>query len=119
MTQFHYTQDYVAKRIGKSRSYVANILRLNNLPGNIKGLILEGKMTAGHARALLGMENAEQLVEQIIEQNLNVREVEKKVRQVKKPLTQRTSNIIDDKSEDVLSLEAQLKNILRQKFRSL
>ena len=113
MTQFHYTQDYVAKRIGKSRSYVANILRLNNLPGNIKGLILEGKMTAGHARALLGMENAEQLVEQIIEQNLNVREVEKKVRQVKKPLTQRTSNIIDDKSEDVLSLEAQLKNILK------
>lgn len=112
MSQFGYTQDLVAKRIGKSRSYVANILRLNNLPGNIKGLILEGKMTAGHARALLGMENAEQLAQEIIDQNLNVRDVEKRVRAEKAPSRPRTPKLVEEKNEDILSLEAQLRGIL-------
>lgn len=116
MTQFGYTQEYVAKRIGKSRSYVANILRLNNLPGNIKGLILEGKMTAGHARALIGMENSEQLVKEIVEQNLNVRDVEERVRLAKDSREKKSRSskvVVPEKDEDILILESQLGKILQ------
>lgn len=116
MIQFGYTQEHVSKRIGKSRSYVANILRLNNLPGNIKGLILEGKMTAGHARALIGMENSDQLAEEIIAQNLNVRDVEDRVRaaKVSKGRSARdTSKLTVQKDEDIISLEVQLIKILK------
>ena len=116
ISQFNYTQDQVAKRIGKSRSYVANILRLNNLPGNIKGLILEGKMTAGHARALIGMENSEQLAKEIVEQNLNVRDVEEKIRAAKDPMgTARKirERLPVEKDEDILSLEEQLRILLK------
>ena len=115
MTQFHYTQDNVAKRIGKSRSYVANILRLNGLPGNVKGLILEGKISASHARALLNIENNDQLVQAIVSENLNVRDVEKRVREIKGGSGRRKSNYTPEKSEDILSLEHQLTHVLRAK----
>lgn len=117
MTQFGYTQEHVAKRIGKSRSYVANILRLNNLPGNIKGLILEGKMTAGHARALIGMENSEQLAQDIVNQNLNVRDVEDRVRAAKNTESRSSRGprqaVAPQKDEDIISLEVQLIKLLK------
>jgi ParB family chromosome partitioning protein len=66
----------VSEIIGKSRSHVANTLRLLKLPESVRGLVQEGKLTAGHARALVGREDAETLARQIVEQELNVRAVE-------------------------------------------
>jgi ParB family chromosome partitioning protein len=74
--RFGYTQDRLAEVIGKSRSHLANTLRLLKLPAAVQVLVQDGKLTAGHARALVGREDAEILAQQIIERSLNVREVE-------------------------------------------
>lgn len=76
------TQDDVAKRIGKSRSAVANSLRLNNLSSSVKQLVIDGKLSQGHARTLLGISDSEKQLETaniIIEKGLNVRQVENMV----------------------------------------
>lgn len=77
INEFSYTQDKLATSVGKSRSHIANTLRLNNLPIHVKHLIKEGKITAGHARALMTSENMDGLVERIVNEKLNVREAEK------------------------------------------
>lgn len=75
--EFNYTQDQMAKAIGKSRSHIANMLRLNQLPSHVKNLILEGKISAGHARTLITVPNMDELLDEILSKNLNVREAEK------------------------------------------
>ncbi|WP_156962049.1 ParB/RepB/Spo0J family partition protein [Candidatus Paracaedibacter symbiosus] len=75
--EFNYTQEQLAKSVGKSRSHVANTLRLNNLPAHVKGLINDGKISAGHARALMTSENMDGLVEKIVNEKLNVRDAER------------------------------------------
>lgn len=79
--RFGYTQERVAEVIGKSRSHLANTLRLLKLPESVQALIQNGKLTAGHARALVGRGDAEALATRIIENDLNVREVEALVQQ--------------------------------------
>jgi ParB family transcriptional regulator, chromosome partitioning protein len=74
--EFHNSQDEVAKIIGKSRSHVANTLRLLKLPDTVKAYINSGKLSAGHARMLIGQDDAEELAQQIVAQGLNVRQVE-------------------------------------------
>jgi ParB family chromosome partitioning protein len=74
--QFSYAQADLAKIVGKSRSHIANTLRLMKLPESVKRYLAEGKLTAGHARGLLASENPEALARQIIEKGLNVRDVE-------------------------------------------
>ena len=74
--QFSYAQADLAKIVGKSRSHIANTLRLMKLPDSVKRYLAEGKLTAGHARALLASDNPEALARQIIEKGLNVRDVE-------------------------------------------
>ena len=74
--KFGYTQEEVAEVIGKSRSHLANTLRLLRLPESVRALLQEGQLTAGHARALIGREDAEALARRIVEEELNVREVE-------------------------------------------
>ena len=74
--KFGYTQEEVAEVIGKSRSHLANTLRLLRLPESVRALLREGQLTAGHARALIGREDAEALARRIVEEELNVREVE-------------------------------------------
>ena len=76
MKQFEYTQDQVAKLIGKSRSHVANTLRLLGLPASVRNLIEEGKLTAGHARPLIGVPNAEGIARDIAAKGLSAREAE-------------------------------------------
>lgn len=77
MGEFSYTQNDLAKIIGKSRSHVANTLRLLKLPESVQKLVNNGDLTAGHARALLSVANPEAVAQQIIEQGLNVREAER------------------------------------------
>jgi ParB family chromosome partitioning protein len=74
--QFDYAQTDLAKIVGKSRSHIANTLRLLKLPESVKKYLAEGKLTAGHARALLAADNPEALARAIIEKGLNVRDVE-------------------------------------------
>ncbi len=76
MDEFGNDQDDIAKIIGKSRSHVANTVRLLKLPEKVKAYIHSGKLSAGHARMLVGQAKAEQLAEEIVARGLNVREVE-------------------------------------------
>lgn len=79
--EFGNSQDEIAKTVGKSRSYVANTLRLLKLSDPVKAHIHTGKLTAGHARMLVGAPNAEELAEQIVARGLNVRQVEAMARE--------------------------------------
>ncbi len=74
--EFNHTQESLARILGKSRSHIANTLRLLTLPKAIKDHINEGNLSAGHGRALIGAEDPEGLAQMIIEQNLNVRQAE-------------------------------------------
>ncbi len=76
LEQFKYSQNDLAKVVGKSRSHIANTLRLLKLPNSVKKLLAEGKLTAGHARALLAHDDPEKLAKAIVEGGLNVRDVE-------------------------------------------
>lgn len=76
MSEYAYTQEIIGKVIGKSRSYIANTLRLLGLPEEIKQLVKENKLSAGHARALIGCENASELANKIVKEGLSVREAE-------------------------------------------
>lgn len=79
--EFGNSQEEIAKTVGKSRSYVANTLRLLKLSDPVKAYIHSGKLTAGHARMLVGAPNAEELAEQIVARGLNVRQVEAMARE--------------------------------------
>ena len=110
---FGYTQEKVSSSLGKSRSYIANSLRLLSLPGSIIKFLEEGKLTSGHARALVGVKNSEFLAKKIIEEGLSVRDIENIV---KKGIEQ-NNNRIEKKSAirkdvDTLNLEQDLKMAL-------
>ena len=85
MDGFGLTKDQLARRLGKSRAAVTNTLRLVRLPDNIQALLNDGKISEGHARALLGLENEEQMAElarQVEEEKLSVRKTEELVREM-------------------------------------
>ena len=107
---FGYTQEKVSASLGKSRSYIANSLRLLSLPESIIYFLKEGKLTSGHARALVGVKNSEFLARKIIEESLSVRDIENIV---KKGIS-RSDNVIrkgtsHKKDVDTLNLEQDLK----------
>ncbi|HET9715884.1 MAG TPA: ParB/RepB/Spo0J family partition protein [Pseudolabrys sp.] len=80
MDDFNRTQDEVAHIVGKSRPHIANTLRLLKLPEPVKQLLRSGKISAGHARLLVGQPDAEQIAHKIVEKRLSVREVEAEMR---------------------------------------
>ena len=110
---FGYTQEKVSSSLGKSRSYIANSLRLLSLPESIITFLNEGKLTSGHARALVGLKNPDILAKKIIEEHLSVRDIENIV---KKGLTHSDDKIkkksLIKKDVDTLNLEADLKMAL-------
>jgi ParB family chromosome partitioning protein len=110
---YNHTQDDIAKMVGKSRSHVANTLRLLKLPSSIRGYIVKGKLDAGHARMLIGQPNAEKLAEEIVARGLNVRQVEEIARQESgrngKSHSRKRSA---EKSADTLALEKRLSDAL-------
>ena len=85
MERFDLTQDQVSQQVGKSRSAIANMMRLLDLPESVLDLLREGLLSAGHARALLGLEREEDiapLAERILQTAMSVREVEKAVKRI-------------------------------------
>ena len=93
--EFSYDQEKVAQFIGKSRSHIANFLRLLNLPGAVLKLIKTQKLTAGHAKILVGLNNAEFVANKIVEKNLSVRQAENfvKIFKIKKRSTKTSKDI--------------------------
>ena len=113
MEEFHNSQEEIAKIVGKSRSYIANTLRLLKLPDAVKGYIQDGRLTAGHARMLIGEPNAEQLAQDIVARDLNVREVEAMARERahksgKKQTGGKRARGASEKDADTLALERRL-----------
>lgn len=80
IAEFSHTQDDLAHTLGKSRSYISNMLRLNQLPDTVKELIKQGSLSAGHARALLGAKNPLVLANEVIKGGLSVRQTENLVK---------------------------------------
>ena len=80
---YQYKQEDLGKLIGKSRSYIANTLRLLNLPESVQQMILDGRLSAGHARTIIGLENAEELAQVMVQNDMSVREAEKLISQTK------------------------------------
>ena len=95
---YNYTQEDLAQVIGKSRSYIANILRLNNLPTKVKDYLSEGLLTIGHARALISLENAENLADMIVSKGLSVRQIEQLVKNAVGSQKQSKRSSIKDKN---------------------
>lgn len=113
--EFDLTQEEIAKKVGKSRSDVANIMRLLTLPQEIQKAIFVEKITLGHAKAILGLEDNKRQLEmfnQIMQNRMPIREVEEKVRQVKVKSHLRGGN---KKSLEIMSFEEKLRNALGTK----
>lgn len=107
MDRFGHTQEKVSDALGKSRSHIANLLRLLNLPEDVQSFVRDGKLTAGHARALVTADNPSTLAREIISKGLSVRAAEKlaKGAALSKP---RTASPKAEKDADTKALEADL-----------
>ena len=108
MDDFGYDQDKVAKFIGKSRAHIANCLRLLSLPEKVIQLVETNKLSQGHAKILVGLENCFIIAKKIIDKKLSVRQSENLVRLFKKP----TKGKIFSKSANIRDLEDMLKDKL-------
>lgn len=105
INEFSHTQDALAQIVGKSRSHISNTLRLLSLPQEIKDFINNGQISAGHARALVGQDNAVELAKQIISKNLSVREIEDFVSKQKESKVKKTQS---EKNNDLSDIEQNL-----------
>jgi ParB family chromosome partitioning protein len=110
MDRFGRTQDQVADSVGKSRSHVANIIRLMNLPDEVRQYVLAGKLSAGHARAILTAENPLALADHIIAHGLSVRDTEALVRKGATPKASTPKRA--PKDTDTQALESDLAEVL-------
>lgn len=108
MKMFSLTQDQVAKKVGKSRPAVANTVRLLNLPAEVQRLVIEGRLSEGHARGLLGLNDPEKIIlmaRKVMEENWTVRQVEAKVRE----LTAKKSMDAATVDPKLLAMESELR----------
>ena len=99
--EFSYNQDKLSKFIGKSRSYIANALRLLSLPQEVMLLVEQGNLTAGHARSLVGLHNSIDVAKKIIKKKLSVRQSESLVKQYRN----KKFKLIKKKDPDILELQ--------------
>ena len=104
MDRFAYTQEKIAQEVGKSRSHIANTLRLLRLPDSVKAMLRDGQLTAGHARTLIGAPDAAARAKAIVEASLNVREAEHRSGNIRKSILKNGLN----RDADTVALERQL-----------
>ncbi|HYC03400.1 MAG TPA: ParB/RepB/Spo0J family partition protein [Azospirillaceae bacterium] len=114
MDEFEHTQEDLARSVGKSRSHVANMLRLLGLPDAVKGLVQDGSLTMGHARALLTAPDPAELAKEVVKRGLSVRQTEQLVRQAQQGGAGETGGgkAVAHKSPDTLALEQELAQAL-------
>lgn len=115
MDRFGHTQEKMAEVLSKSRSYIANLLRLLTLPETVLGWLREGKLTAGHARALITTENPVELAREVIAQGLSVRETERLAQAPAKAKSRSSAPRRSTKDADTRVLEQDLSANLRMK----
>lgn len=109
MTRFGHTQEKLAEALSKSRSHVANLLRLLTLPAEVQDMVRDGSLSAGHARALIGSPKATDMAAQIVAKGLSVRETEKLVKtQAMAKAPDRKPSAGSSKDADTRALEADL-----------
>ena len=114
MENFDHTQDGLSKEIGKSRSHIANLLRLLNLPSSVQELLISGQLTAGHARALVTCDNPLAIAKQIISLGLSVRDAERLAKNVSDKKVSNKAKT-KEKPADTVLLEADLSAALKMK----
>ena len=111
--EFSYTQETLAQAVGKSRSHIANMMRLLSLPDNVQRMIDEGQLSAGHARALVVAEDPAGLAQQIVRLGLNVRQAEQLVKAAKPDAAKGHKNVgAQDKDPNIAALESDLRDLL-------
>ncbi|WP_106746646.1 ParB/RepB/Spo0J family partition protein [Yoonia maritima] len=115
MDRFGHTQEQLATALGKSRSHIANFLRLLNLPDEVLDYLVQGQISAGHARALVGHERAVEIAREVIHRNLSVRETEKLAKQGPTLKTKPKSSGKSQKDADTVQIEKELTATLRMK----
>jgi ParB family transcriptional regulator, chromosome partitioning protein len=115
MDRFGHTQERLAEALGKSRSHIANLLRLLTLPEPVLDLVREGKLTAGHARALVTAAAPEALARQVVERELSVRQTEQLARSAAAPpdVAAQVPRAVPGKDADTRALEEDLTAALR------
>jgi ParB family chromosome partitioning protein len=115
-TQFHLTQEQIAEKVGRSRAAVANSVRLLALPGEVQSWVADGRLSVGHAKAILGLSIAEEqrlVAERILKRNLTVRETEQLVEQLKGETKVRVRALGQPvKSASVMAIEERLRQKL-------
>ncbi len=111
LKEFNYTQEALSRVVGKSRSHLANMMRLLDLPEEIKNMLEKKDISAGHARALLTAPKPVELAREVVKKGLNVRQTEKLAVQSTKPATPKQT-----KDKDILSLEKQISKVLEAKI---
>ncbi|MFZ2463526.1 MAG: ParB/RepB/Spo0J family partition protein [Caldibacillus thermoamylovorans] len=115
MDQLHITQEQLAKRLGKSRPHIANHVRLLSLPKEIQQLIIDGKLSMGHGRALLGLKKKDKIkpvVDKVIKEHLNVRQLEQLVNNLNKNVPRETKS--QKEKKDIFLIEQE--TYLRERF---
>nr|WP_208408587.1 ParB/RepB/Spo0J family partition protein [Sphingomonas vulcanisoli] len=110
---YGHSQEALAKLVGKSRSHVANLLRLLDLPPAVRAMVVDGRLSMGHARALIGAPDAEAIAHDVVKRGLSVRETEALVRKAK-PKPPKPLGPLEFKSmnADIVALERQLGDLL-------
>ena len=112
MDEFGHTQEALAKAVGKSRSHVANMLRLLGLPDAVKAMVDKGDLSAGHARALLSAAAPEALARQVVDQGLSVRQTEQLVQRAATAKSSGARRGPKEKDADTRALETDLSDLL-------
>ena len=115
---FQHTQDALGRIVGKSRSHIANLMRLLDLPASVQQQVMEQKISMGHARALIGVPDCETLARQVEEKGLSVRDTEQLVRRMKggdNAAAPRRNGAASEPDADIAALEQHLADILGMK----
>jgi ParB family chromosome partitioning protein len=114
---FGHNQEALAKLVGKSRSHVANLMRLLDLPAPVQALVGDGSLAMGHARALIGADDAEAIARRVVKDGLSVRAVEAMVREGKgggrkAPLEYKSMDGVGGRDPDIVAVERHLSELL-------
>ena len=116
IAEFHHSQEALGRIVGKSRSHVANLMRLLDLPHPVQQQVMHSRISMGHARALIGAPDCERLARQVEEKGLSVRDTEQLVRRAKTgdeaPAARATRGSAKEKDPDIAALEQHLADIL-------
>lgn len=118
--KYSYTQEELAKRLGKNRSTITNKIRVLKLPDDIKKMMAEGKISSGHAVAVLAIENIEEqlkFAKMLEEGNISVREAEKISKEIKEKSNKKSKKIIDKKKIEIVEMENRLRDFLGTKVK--